>query len=285
MTGRRRIWLVVNNASGGNDERTIADLERSCIVAGFALERLVRFPEQPLPTAEALDRARIEIVAVFAGDGTVNALVDALAGWDGAILVLPGGTMNLLHARLHGARDADEVIRLAAAGKAKVVRPAIIACHAGTALADLLAGPGTRWYDVREALREADVLAVAGSAAQALGETLGTPGIACHEPDLGRAEGYPLIMLTPTDGGIRVRGFYAETPAEFLKESWAVLRRRFREGPHDNLGLIGKVSLASTAGEPFGVLIDGEAAELPGEAEFRLVPCAIDLLATRGDGR
>jgi hypothetical protein len=285
MTGAQRIWLVVNDASGSNDEQTIANLERSCATAGLALGRLVRFPEQPLPTAENLDDAGIKVVAVFAGDGTVNALVNALAGWSGAVLVLPGGTMNLLHARLHGARGLDDIIRLVAEGEAKAVRPGVIACRAGTALADLLAGPGTCWYEVREALREADVLAAAGSAAQALGETLGTPGIACRKPDLGHAEGYPLIMLTPTNRGIHVRGFYAETPAEFLKESWAVLRRRFREGPHDDLGLIGQVTLASTAGEPFGVLIDGEPAESLGEEEFRLVPCAVDLLATRGDGR
>ena len=158
----------------------------TCGGAGFALARIVRFPAQPLPTAIMLDDAGVGMVAVFAGDGTVNALVTQLAGWSGTVLVLPGGTMNLLFHRLHGEREADEVIRLAAAGEAKAVRPGVIACRAGTALADLLAGPGTRWYEVREAMREADVLAVAGNAAQALGETLATPGIVCREPAVGR---------------------------------------------------------------------------------------------------
>nr|WP_166177690.1 acylglycerol kinase family protein [Altererythrobacter segetis] len=285
MTGTQRIWLVVNDASGSNDEQAIANLERSCTDAGFALERIIRFPEQPLPTGEGLDRAGMRIIAVFAGDGTVNALVNTLSGWSGKILVLPGGTMNLLYHRLHGDRDAGDVVRIVAAGDARPTRPGVIACRAGTALADVLAGPGTRWYDVREAMREADVLAVAGSAAQALGETLAKPGIACREPALGRAEGYPLVMLTPTDEGLRVCGFYAETPREFLEGSWALLRRRFREGPHDELGLVDRITLVSTVEEPFGVLIDGEKAESPGQAEFRLVPCGVDLLATRSDGR
>ena len=102
---------------------------------------------------------------------------------------------------------------------------------------------------------------------------------------IGRAEGYPLIMLTPDNGGIRVCGFYAETPAEFLQESWAVLRRRFREGPHDEFGPVEQVTLASTAAEPFGILIDGEKAETAGQEVFRLVPCPVDLLATHSDGR
>lgn len=285
MTGAQRIWLVVNDASGSNDEQSIAVLERSCVGAGLALGRIVRFPEEPLPDAAELDGAGIGLIAVFAGDGTVNALVNGLACWSGAVLVLPGGTMNLLYHRLHGECAADEVIGLVAAGSAKRVRPGVIACRAGTALADLLAGPGTRWYEVREAMREADVLAVAGSAAQALGETLGTPGIACRDPAVGRAEGYPLVMLTPTDEGIRVCGFGAETPGEFLVGSWALLRRRFREGPHDELALVERVTLGSTVNQPFGILIDGERGESPDEQEFRLVPCAVDLLATRADGR
>lgn len=285
MTGERRIWLVVNDASGSNDEDAIAVLEKCCGAAGLALQRIIRFPEQPLPTSAALDEAGIALVAVFAGDGTVNALVNRLSGWGGAILVLPGGTMNLLFHRLHGERDAEQVIRRVAAGQARPVRPGVIACRAGTALADLLAGPGTRWYEVREAMREADVLAVAGSAAQALGETLGTPGIACREPAVGRAEGYPLVMLTPADEGIRISGFYAETPGEFLEGGWALVRRRFRDGPHDALGTVERIVLASTVDEPFGVLVDGEKAESPGREEFRLVPCGVDLLATGADGQ
>jgi diacylglycerol kinase family enzyme len=201
------------------------------------------------------------------------------------VLVLPGGTMNLLCHRLHGDRSAEEILALVAAGEAVAVRPGVIACDAGTALADCLAGPGTRWYEVREALREADVVTAAGKTAGAIGETLASPGIACREPGCGKADGYPLIMLTPSDEGFRIAGFYAENPAEFLKGSWAVLSHRFREGPHDDLGLAAQVTLASMDGEPFGVLLDGEPAQSPGEAVFRLAPCAVDLLATVRDGR
>lgn len=285
MRGAQRVWLVVNDASGSNNDEAAAAVRRSCSSAGFALERTVAFPEQSLPSGAMLDRAGIGLVAVFAGDGTVNALIQELAGWSGAVLVLPGGTMNLLYHRLHGGRAMEDVVQRAAANETRRVRPGVIACSKGTALADLLAGPGTRWYEVREAMRETDLLGVAGSAAKALGETLAAPGIACRAPALGRAEGYPLIMLTPDDGGIRVCGFYAETPAEFLQESWAVLRRRFREGPHDEFGPVEQVTLASTAAEPFGVLIDGEKAETAGQEVFRLVPCPVDLLATQSDGR
>jgi hypothetical protein len=285
MRGKRRIRLVTNEASGSNDAGATEALERSCVEAGFAIERMTAFPESPLPDAKALDRAGIDLVAVYAGDGTVNALVGALAGWSGAVLVLPGGTMNLLCRRLHGERDLDAIVRAAARGEAERCRPQVLACRQGVALADLLAGPGTGWYDVREAMREADVAAVAAGAANALGQTLAAPGIACRDPALGRAEGYPLVMLTPTDAGIAVAGYHAETAGEFVKGSWAVLSRRFREGPHDELGIVPQLTLASTVQEPFGMLLDGEKAESRGDAVFRLVPCAVDLLATEPDGR
>jgi hypothetical protein len=279
------IWLVVNSASGSHDEEALAGVASSCQGAGLAIERIVSFPKEPLPTGGALDGAGISTIAVFAGDGTVNALVRALDGWSGAVLVLPGGTMNLLYHRLHAERPIDEVVRLAAAGQARRARPGVIRCSAGTAFADLLAGPGTSWHQVREAMRETDIVGVAAHAAQALGATLAEPGVACRHPESGRTRDYPLIMLTPTDRGIVASGYCAETAGEYVEGGWAVLRRRFREGPHDELGLAPQVTLTSTTGDSISLLLDGEPAECPAEQVFRLVPCGVDLLATGPDGR
>ena len=281
MGGERDIWLVRNESSGSNDSDALAALEEHCGEAGFRIRRQVCFPQQRLPVAAELDRAGIDLVAVFSGDGTVNSLIVSLSGWNGQVLVLPGGTMNLLYHRLHGEREVEEVIRMAAAGKAVARRPGVIRCPQGTAFADLLAGPGTSWYEVREAMREGDVLAVADSAAQAIEETLAEPGILSRE--VGRKEGYPLLMLTPHDAGIEVSGFHAETPAAYLEQLLALARRNFREGPHDALGLLPRVTLASSDDKPFGLLIDGEKAEAPGAQEFVLAPCEVDLLATRAD--
>ena len=57
MTGAQRIWLVVNDASGSTDAEAIATLEKGCGSAGLALERIVRFPAQTLPTPAELDGA------------------------------------------------------------------------------------------------------------------------------------------------------------------------------------------------------------------------------------
>ena len=111
MPGKQSLWLVVNDASGSNDEEALAALRSCCDGCGFAVEREICFPRESLPSPATLDAAGVATVAVFAGDGTVNALVAALAGWSGAVLVLPGGTINLLYHRLHGQRNRIGVTR------------------------------------------------------------------------------------------------------------------------------------------------------------------------------
>src|SRR5690606_27542115 len=110
----------------------------------------------------------------------------SLAGWSGAVLVLPGGTMNLLYHRLFGDQTMDQAIAAAACGNVRRHRPSIVRCPAGDAYAGVLAGPGAAWSHVREAMRKIDLLEMAVEAREAINETLSGPMIACREPKLGR---------------------------------------------------------------------------------------------------
>lgn len=280
----RRIWLVNNASSGSNDDTALAALEECCGENGLKVAHRTVFPAQELPTPGLLEAAEIDCVAVFAGDGTINSLLAALAGWNGAVLVLPGGTMNLLYHRLHGEQDMTEVIAKVSRGQADRRRPGIVRSDNGDALAGVLAGPGASWGRVREAMRETAVIELAAATTQAIEDSLGGEQIACVKPPLGRTEGYPLLMLTPHDGGIEVHAYYAQTAADYLSQTWALLRRNFREGPNERLGCADRLTLASTEGNPFGLLIDGEQVESKPSVEFWLAACEVDLLATRGDG-
>jgi hypothetical protein len=280
MSATYPIWLVNNASSGSNDDAALAALERACGEHGFRIAHRTVFPEQDSPTATVLDAAGIDRVAVYAGDGTINAVIAGLAGWRGAVLVLPGGTMNLLYYRLHGERTLEETVAAVARGEASIRRPSTIRSAYGDAFAGVLAGPGASWGRVREAMREANVAELAVGTIEAIEQTLTGEMIACVAPPLGRREGYPLLCLTPRKSGIEVEAYYAETAGDYLEHAWALLRRNFREGPHDVLGQARTVRLASTEGNPFGLLIDGEPAEAAPEAEFTLAACEVDLLAT-----
>jgi hypothetical protein len=284
MSHDRALWMVVNAASGSNSPAAIEALEGGCARHGLSLDRRIAFPADPLPDAATLDAAGIGTLAVYAGDGTANAVVTALYGWDGAVLVLPGGTMNLLAQRLHGEAEADEILGRVGAGAARRVRPGIIRTAHGDALAGLLAGPGTSWYAVREAMREADIAAMADSAGEAIAETTGGSMLRCREPRVGRADGYPLVELTPGPWGLQVDAYHAENAGEFLQQGWALLRRQFREGPHDRLGLLDRLIVEGTEGDAVGLLLDGEPARGGATEEFAMAACEVDLLATGHGG-
>jgi hypothetical protein len=283
MSGIGAVCLVTNAASGSNQESARLALEQALGEAGLRIARQVSFPDEPLPSAAELDAASIDCVAVFAGDGTANALVTSLYGWGGAVLVLPGGTMNLLYHRLHGEREVAEVLEAAVAGKARRRRPGILRCDNGDGLSGVMAGPGIEWNKVREALRNTDIAGVAAGTAQALGKSVAAPMIACSDPPLGRAEGYPLIMLTPGRSGFAVDAYHAETLEDYLAQGLALLRRNFREGPHETIGNVGELTITNVSGEPVGLLVDGEAADAGSAIRFVLAPCEVDLLATQAD--
>lgn len=284
MESPQPIWLVNNTSSGSNDDDALAALEECCGKHHFRIAHRTAFPSQDLPTPAILDAAGIDRVVVFAGDGTINTLLTNLAGWSGAVLVLAGGTMNLLYHRLHGDREMDEVLAAVASGQSVLCRPSIIRCDYGDAYAGLLAGPGTSWNEVRESMRQTSIVGISGNTVAAIRETIGGEMIACVEPKLGRPEGYPLLMMEPQEDAIEVVAYFAETPAEYLEQALALMKRNFREGPHEVLGRVPSVQVDSTEGHPFGLLIDGEPAEAAPSTEFKLVTSEVDLIATGADG-
>jgi hypothetical protein len=281
MSDMLSLWLVTNAASGSNTGTSLGALREACADAGLKVVRATCFPDENLPRPDELEVAEVELVAVYAGDGTVNALVTSLYGWGGAVLILPGGTMNLLYHRLHGEREMAEVLSVVAGGKAHRTRPDIIRCEKGDGLSGVMAGPGTQWNDVREAIRKIDIPALATGAAQAIGKSVAAPMIACTDPPLGRPEGYPLVMLTPQQGGFVVDAYHAETLEEYVAQGLALLKRDFRDGPHDTLGTVRQLTIENVADDPVGLLVDGEPANAGRRIRFTLVPCEVDLLATQ----
>ena len=118
-------------------------------------------------------------------------------------------------------------------------------------------------------------------AVEKCGESTGGAKVHCRNPPCGRPEGYSAVQVIPGPDGLAVHGYYAETFADYAKQGLALLRRNFREGPHDHLGTHASVRLACPEGEEMGLLIDGEAREgTAGEETFTLAYCEVDLLAT-----
>lgn len=275
--------LVVNPASGSNTQSSTDMICDALTTRGFDVAKVVKFPEDPAPDAAMLDAAGIGLVVIYTGDGSMNAVIQKLFGWGGTVLALPGGTMNLLPLRLHRTTDVDAILDVVAGGGALARRPNCVRCDAGVALAGLLVGPGTAWGKVRESMRALSLTDFAAETIEALRQTATGPAIMPQGRRMARAEGYPLIELNPGEHGMQIEGYFAEAPGEFASQAWATLRRRFRDGPHDTLGLADAVALTSADGSPLPCLIDGEAAECASGSRFVVEPCGVDLLATAHD--
>jgi diacylglycerol kinase family enzyme len=91
----QRLLLIVNPVARTFSKATLAVIEKA-LSADFRLE-VVETKERghasELATQAVLEGT--DLVVVFSGDGTVNEVVNALAGSDTAIAALPGGATNI----------------------------------------------------------------------------------------------------------------------------------------------------------------------------------------------
>lgn len=278
----RSFTLVVNSRSGSYDRDVIDAILASAGELGCGDTREIRIPDDDCPRPD--DLAEDELLAIFAGDGTVNATISGLYGWDGAILVLPGGTMNLLSKRLHGEVEWRTILEQVARGDAARIRPNIVRTACGDAFAGVMAGPGTSWNEVREAMRDIDVAGVASGTVAAFGETTGGARIAIHDPQIGREEGYPMIEVFPAEEGMDLQCYHADHAGEFIVQLGALVTRDFRNGPHDKYGPVDRLHFVADDGAPMGLMLDGEPVPAGPREELAVARCEVDLLATAVDG-
>lgn len=282
MTVPISLWLVTNHASGSNDDAALAALAEAFAAAGIAPARRIDFAQGDGAdlSAALLHRAGATHLVIYAGDGTVSAVLSQVEGWSGAVLVLPGGTMNLLAKALHGP-DVAAAPLLAALGRGELrpSRSAVIGWSGGKAVCEVLAGPGACWSDVREELREGNVIGVAQTAIGAASKsTDGTALVRIVDPPLGKPGGYSGVRLVPSEGGIVVQGYGVEGLGDYLRQGIALLRRDFRDGPRDELGQVPSLVCRSVDGSPIDLMIDGERAQGSASERFERVPLAVNLL-------
>lgn len=114
------LWFITNPRSGSATPAKCEAIEATFAERGLSLAGRTLFPDDDLPTWQSLESAGVDTVVLFAGDGTINAALCALADWDGAILILPGGTMNLLAKSLHEASAPADIIHAAHEAQVRV---------------------------------------------------------------------------------------------------------------------------------------------------------------------
>lgn len=266
--------LLTNLRSGSSDEAIVERLTQLCGDHGAPVAASFTLPGGEIPSAATLAEAGADLLIVLSGDGTVNAAAAALESWDGALLPLPGGTLNLFHKRLHGDRPPEEILTDALEGRARRVHPPTILSDAGRAYIGVIAGPTTAWAEVREQFRVLSLMGLAETIPGAIDATLHGDGVSIRGSD----ERFQAINLTPEEDRILAEGLITDSAGSILRHGIAWLAGDFREGPSVDLSERRSVVIESRG--QIGLLLDGEPAELPSGSVYRLEASPLAFLAT-----
>ena len=242
VTGPRSA-VVVNPAKA--PERLRQTVERMLAKAGWPAPAWHETtPEDPgRGQAEKAVRDGAELVLVCGGDGTVMAVVGALAGSDVALAVLPAGTGNLLAANLGLAGDLPAAVQVALDGGRRRIDVGVagdqcFAVMAGMGFdAQMLAGTSER------AKKRIGWLAYVGGAVKHLRDRPMRARIVLdNRPpmprrprtvivgNVGRLQGGVRLLsrADPADGKLDVAILSPNNLGHWARLAWAVLRRRER---------------------------------------------------------
>lgn len=251
----KRSLLIVNTLSGSAAAVDLATVKEALKAAGLTVEHVVQMPDDDCPHRAAVEKLGVEAVVVLSGDGTVASLCEELKDWAGALLVLPGGTMNLLSRRLHGDIALAELLEKLEGATLEAVRMPVVRLGEHEILTGLTVGPSTRWGEVREGIRHGDVAGLVEAVPEAWSETLSDDGVWVEGHP---REAYAGIFVEPNDDTtLSVTAFRANNIGDMLGHGVAWLRRDFREGPRDELGTMAEVVIVGDDKDT-GLLIDGE---------------------------
>jgi len=210
-----RLWFITNPNSGSATHEKCAALEAVFDERGLKLAGRTAFPDQPIPSVG--DLQGVDTVVLFAGDGTINAALCALAEWDGAFLILPGGTMNLLAKALHGDAEPADIIHAAHEGGRRVALPYV---EAGPhrAFVGLILGPAAHWGRAREAARKGRFGRVLGAIRSAWRRTFGKGIRVAGVPGMrGR---YQAVFVAPAADALEVAAIDARDWAAIAELGW-----------------------------------------------------------------
>lgn len=266
--------LVANHQSGSFDDKVEAEITSLLAEHDVALAKPICLPDDDVPDRAALESWGADLLIVWTGDGTINAATHKAEDWDGALLALPGGTLNLLSKSLHGDRGPVDILRDALAPSVRRTTIPILHHKDRIALITILAGPATQWADVRETMRQEGVMSATREAPEALDAMRNAPGVALR----GDGKPYPAVILTPTDSGIEVHGILAEGTWDILRHGLAWLSGDFRDGPSDYLGKSNAIELESAA--PISIEFDGELMEISAPATFHVARSRLEFVKT-----
>lgn len=225
----KTLWFISNPGSGSTTQAKCDALEAVFETHGLRLAGRTLFPDDALPSGADLNAHGVDTLVLFAGDGTINAALCALADWDGEFLILPGGTMNLLAKVLHGNSDPHAIVQAAATKCGRRIALPYVEAGEYRAFVGLILGPAASWVRAREAARKRRPLRMVAAILSAWRRTFSDKVRVSGAPGLHR--GYQAVLVRPALRQLEVMGIdardwraIAELGWDWLSGDWVAAR-------------------------------------------------------------
>lgn len=262
--------LALVNASSGSVPEDAADRLEARL--GRRLDREIACEGATLESALAtIDAGEKDTLIVWGGDGSVAAALSATAGTGAVVLPLPGGTMNLLHKRVHGGPgDWESILDRALA--APEPRPLTYA-RAGTEriYVALMLGRLTHLAGAREALRGHAPLKAARHAVAAEALDLDTRLTARIGNDSQTATAAAAFLPESLDGDrLEIGLIDPDSLVDLAATGLSALVADWRTAEGIAFRLADTVRFDVPDGEDMDALLDGEPRKLPSPIDLTL---------------
>lgn len=261
-----KIGIIVNEKSGSVPEDGRIQLEEAVAGAGHELVANQDLEADLQQQVSDLAAAGAEAIAVWGGDGTICAVLQSADG-KVPVLVLPGGTMNLLPKRLHdGELDWKKVVN------SVLANPQPTWISAGEVdgqrfYVAALFGQLTHIGASREAVREGSILeAVSILTDRDALDIESNIQIEVDQPEKKREFPATAAAVIPADeGGLEIAVIAPDNHLDLAASAMDAMVRGWREGAHFHADGASEIRMHHAEGKAIPATIDGEPCE-PGES-------------------
>lgn len=207
-----------------------------------------------------------DLFVVWGGDGTLKGALETVGQVTPNLLLLPGGTMNLLPKSIHGEKTWEQVINHVIAAPKRTILPAgkvnneLFFCA-------MLAGAPAHFAEARESLRRGELVKAAAEAKVAI-DTLNSLHLDArygdgYSFDGGRLPTTSIIgavvgSLTKEGKGMEVAALASPTAGGALNVVWTSFFSDWRSAPGVTVVPATSLEIGNDDGGDIPVIADGE---------------------------
>ncbi len=277
-----RVGAILNTSSGSCDEGAQQELETILQEHGIApAQGWCGGGEEIEGALDEAMAARLDVLVVLGGDGTIRTAAEACAGSAVKLIPLPGGTMNMLPKPLYGDVSWQEALRATlAAPKEQGVAAGEIGDHRFFVAAIL--GEATLFTHAREALRDGDIGGAISQGLSALSSAFSGSLDYDFDGEAGSAQALSIMcplaskVLDDEEQCLEAAALSVGNPAHAALLLSRAAISDWREDPNVACRRAQVVNVRSKT--PINAVLDGETVTLGREAVVRFRPSAVTVL-------